>query len=457
MNFQALPLLAMIATLLLPQVGQSQESTMPLTYRFFEVEDDGNRVAKLTPAADENLPRWASEVSQETFDWQAHQVNTPTFRTPIPFVIEPVDEGEYFGKHNHQPSIAWLPNGDLFAIWYTTENESGTELTVLASRKRAGRDDWEPSSVFFKASDRNMHGSSIFHDGDGSLYHFNGMGPLHGKGWAKLALLVRKSNDNGVTWTTPLAIAPEYAGRHQVISGTMLTSAGKLVQNCDAVPGPHGGTALHISDVDRESFHDPGKGQPSPSFAPQQTGKGTIAGIHAKVIELADGRWMAMGRGDAIEDRMPMSISTDQGKTWSYQASPFPSIGSGQRLCLLRLNEGPLLFISFTSGDRRRPEANPLEFVNQKGETFLGNGMFAAISFDQGKSWPLRKLLTPGDLGRALVAGGHTGEFIPSPTRAEHAGYLAVTQSPDNMIHLISSRLHYSFNIEWLLQGSSKE
>ena len=37
-------------------------------------------------------------------------------------------------------------------------------------------------------------------------------------------------------------------------------------------------------------------------------------------------------------------------------------------------------------------------------------------------------------------------------THAETAGYLAATQTPDGIIHLISSRLHYRFNLAWLRQ-----
>ena len=35
-------------------------------------------------------------------------------------------------------------------------------------------------------------------------------------------------------------------------------------------------------------------------------------------------------------------------------------------------------------------------------------------------------------------------------THAEPAGYLASTQTPDGVIHLISSRWHYRFNLAWL-------
>jgi sulfatase modifying factor 1 len=424
----------------------------PSTYRHFQVDESPEKVLNMTPVPD-GAPRWAREVSQKPFAWEKQITANPFFTPPIPFVIPPIDAGEPFGHHNHQPSIAWLPNGDLLAIWYSTESEKGTELTVVASRLKPEADQWEPCSEFFKAANHNMHGSSIFHDGNGTIYHLNGMAPDGGLGWAKLALLMRTSRDNGVTWTSPKAIGPRFVQRHQVISGTLMTREGVLIQNCDAVPGGHGGTALHISRDNGKSWHDPGEGKPSPEFKVGGVGQGTIAGIHAKVAELSDGRLLAFGRGDTLDGRMPMSLSDDLGTTWTYHASPFPPIGGGQRLVLKKLREGPLLFVSFTSGQRRLPTASGMTFTDKQGESFIGHGMFAAISFDDGKSWPVRKLLTPGN--GEYDGGAHTGKFLSSPTRAEHAGYLAATQSPDRVIHLISSRLHYRFNLAWLLEGTN--
>ena len=138
--------------------------------------------------------------------------------------------------------------------------------------------------------------------------------------------------------------------------------------------------------------------------------------------------------------------------TWTHRASPFPPIGSGQRLVLKRLRESPLLFVSFTSGNRTKPEANGMTFTDQKGKTFTGHGMYAAVSFDDGKTWPVRKLLTPGK--GQFDGGAWTKQFTATPTRAEHGGYLAATQTPDGVIHLISSRLHYRFNLAWLVVGT---
>jgi len=420
-----------------------------LTYRHFAVEESDGRIGAMHPRSVSVQPRWARDVSVGPADWsQGPASAAPFFSSPIPFVVSPVDEGEPFHQHNHQPSITWLPNGDLLAIWYSTGREAGTELTVLASRLRVGRKAWDPASEFFKAPRRNMHGSSIFHDGQGTIFHFNGMGPEDGTGWARLALLLRTSADQGVTWTPPQAIGPEVKGRHQVISGTVRTRAGVLIQPCDAVPGGQGGTALHLSRDGGRTWTDPGADKEAPSFEEGGKGDGTIAGIHAGVVELDDGRLLAFGRGDSIEGRMPQSLSIDGGHTWTYGASPFPPIGGGQRLVLLRLREGPILFVSFTSGDRRQPRARGLSFADARGGAFTGYGLYAALSFDEGLSWPVRRLVTPGE--GDYDGGAWTGVFTATPDQAEPAGYLAATQTPDGVIHLISSRLHYQFNLAWL-------
>lgn len=422
--------------------------------RHFTVIEENGRVAELRPTLETTTPKWAKDVTQTSATWPAPD-QTPLFSGPIRYVLPPEDPGEPFLTHNHQPSVTWLPNGDLMAIWYTTTDEHGTELTVLASRLRSGSDSWDPSSCFLKSENRNMHGSSVFHDGHGTIHHLNGMAPANAKSWAKLALLHRTSKDNGTTWSTPRAIGPIYQGRHQVISGTIRTRAGTLIQPCDAVPGGHGGTSLHISKDDGKSWADPGHNKHAPTFKPGEIGHGTIAGIHASVVELNNGQLMALGRGDDINGRMPMSLSTDLGLTWTYSASPFPPIGGGQRLVLMRLPEGPLLLVSFTCTGRENARSRGMEFPRTDGTSFKGYGLFAAISEDEGKTWPVRKLITPGK--GDFDGGAWTGEFTAAPDHAEHAGYLAATRTPDGTIHLISSALHYRFNLPWLRSPAPAE
>ncbi len=411
--------------------------------------------------ADPPPKHWRRDVKQTQSDWTSYRAGpAPRFLTPLLFVHPPAPgSGEPFYPHNHCPSITWCDNGDLLACWFSTVSERGREMTILASRLRAGAEEWDPSSEFFRAPDRNMTGSSLFNDGSGTLYHFNGLEA--GGGWANLALVLRTSQDSGTTWSRPRLVNAEHQRRNQVIHGASIAGDGTLIQPCDAVYGGNGGTAIHLSRDGGATWNDPGAGTPPPSFVAGGRGA-TIAGIHAGVVALSDGRLLAFGRGDAIrgqtgpghniDDRMPMSISSDMGHTWTYSASPFAPIAGGQRLVLMRLREGPLFFASFT-GPIDRDEG--MVFTDVEGRAFRGYGLYAALSYDEGTSWPVRRLLTPGegDYGTA----GHTREFHADATHAEPRGYLAATQSPDGTIHLISSGLHYRLDLTWLKEGAQGE
>jgi hypothetical protein len=196
----------------------------------------------------------------------------------------------------------------------------------------------------------------------------------------------------------------------------------------------------------------PGHGRPD--F--RAGGKGEyLPGIHHAIAQLKDGRLMAFSRFDLpaqqekFNFRTPMSFSSDLGKTWTYEASEFPAIGSVQRAVLLRMHEGPLLFCSFTDEQRYWPKHKGMAFKTADGGEFTGCGLFAAVSFDEGQTWPVRRLITPGGPERT-VPGVDKREFTLSDTLAELSGYLSVCQTRDDLIQLISSKNHYVFNLAWL-------
>lgn len=415
------------------------------------VESAFTSVATVAPVLP---PANQQEVNQTNYTWKV--VKDPVFKAPVPYVLQPEpDSGNPFFSHNHQPAITWCDNGDLLAIWFSADEENGRGMVVLVSRLRAGTEQWDRSSLFFKVPDRNMTGSALLNDRQGTLYHLNG---VEASGdWQNLMMVMRTSRDNGQTWSAPQIIAPEHAKRHQVIAGTIRTREGWLIQPCDAGPGSHDGAAIHISKDGGKTWQDPWDGKPLPEFKEGNTGS-TIAGIHAGVVQLKDGSLMALARGNSILNkegklRMPMSISKDMGKTWTYYASEFPPIDGGQRLVFMRLNEGPLLLISFTDHPLRTPEAERgMIFPDREGNNYRGYGLYAAVSYDEGKTWPVRRLLTDG-ITRFLDGGAWTKHFLMDATHAEPCGYMAATQSPDNLIHLVSSHLYYCFNLAWITDG----
>jgi formylglycine-generating enzyme required for sulfatase activity len=368
----------------------------------------------------------------------------PYFKGPRPYVkIPPGSDGPMYSEHNHDPALVDCPNGDLLAIWYSCRHEPGRELCILASRLRHGTQEWEPASPFWDAPDRNDHAPALWLDGRGRIYHFNGLAAA--ATWGSLATVMRVSDDSGATWSKARLINPEHGLRHMPVESVFQTREGFLILPCDAVTGGSGGTAVHISRDEGKTWNDPGAGRSSPTFAAESTG-GWIAGIHAGVTQLKDGSLMAFGRGNNIDGRMPMSISEDMGRNWMYSASEFAPLGGGQRLVLRRLREGPILLVSFT--DRRKGMVMP-DAAGRRGKVF---GMFAALSYDEGKTWPVKRLLSPGGAARQVDGGGNTGKFTMDDAHAEPRGYLAATQTPDGLIHLISSKQHYVFNLAWIGQ-----
>ena len=378
-------------------------------------------------------------------------MNEPFFLEPLVFVVPPIDPAVPFYGHNHQPAITWCDNGDMLVAWFSANAENNREMVVLQSRLRKGSDRWTPATLLYKVPGRNMTGTALFNNGKGTLYHING---VEASGdWQNLMMVQRTSTDNGLTWSKARIIAPEHTKRHQVIQGTTQTPEGWMIQLCDAGPESHDGAAIHISKDGGETWYDPWDGVVKKEFKEGETGT-TIAGIHAGVVCLKNGDLMALGRGNGIvkdgKKYMPMSISKDMGATWTYSASPFTMIDGGQRLVLLRLNEGPIVLISFTDHPQRTPEEHRgMTFRDEDGNEFVGYGMFAAVSYDEGKTWPVRKLLSDGK-ERFLNGGAWTANFLMDKTHAEPRGYLAGTQSPDGTIHIVSSRLHYRFNLKWL-------
>jgi len=379
-------------------------------------------------------------VSQALPKTAAPPADAPFFSGPKRFVRIPPDSfGPMFSSHNHSPAIAECPNGDLLAVWYSCVDEAGSELCVLASRLRRGATEWEPASPFWDGADVNDHAPKLWWDGERTLWFF-------ARGHSENVL--RTSTDSGATWSKARVLQPcgEFA------NAPIRTREGFLI-----IPQDNRGTSLNISRDGGKTWSFPEVGKRTHDHRPG--GKGfRLAGIHNGIVQLADGRLMTMGRFDKPEEqekfnfRTPASFSGDWGETWTYEASPFPAISSVQRQVLMRLREGPLLFCSYTDQWRDWKKRKGMSFQDANGGQFTGYGLFAALSDDDGKTWPVRKLLTPGGPPRT-VNGIDRVEFTLSDTMAEPCGYLAACQTRDGAIQLITSKNHYVFNLAWLKEA----
>lgn len=402
--------------------------------------------------------RWQQNVRQEKAVYPA--IGEAVFKEPLVFV-RPPEEGPFY-PHNHVPSIAVLDNGDLLATWFSAKKECGRELTILAARLRFGAEEWDRADEFYKIADRNMSSAAIFCHPDGRVFHFNGIS-MSGTEF-NLVSIFRVSRDNGVTWSKERYVNASYSTNKPICAPT-LDSEGRILLPADMydLKNRCQGTVLFRSDERLACFEQQTVyGKNAENFLKTTGTAGWIAGVHGAVLQLRDGRLIAYGRSESrcgrqmIDGKMPMSISVDMGKSWSYQASPFPPIGYAQRCCLLRLQEGPIVFFSFTDPQYEviAGRARGMDLTDAQGKVLHGYGLYAAVSFDECETWPLQRLITTGtEEPVSYDPGASCPPFLMDKYHGQPFGYLQAVQSPDHMIHLISSRLHYRLNLKWLLSG----
>lgn len=388
------------------------------------------------PAAPAPVPLNARHVSQSLPKMKATPEDVAVFEGPQPYVKIPKDSyGPLFFRHNHSPSITECPNGDLLAVWYSCANEDGAELSNVASRLRRGAQEWEPASVFWDGPEINDHGPKVWWDGSRTLYHFV-------RGLREN--IVRTSTDNGATWSKAQLLQPPGEFGNQVLR----LEDGTLVIGHD-----NRQTSLVFSKDQGQTWAYNDVGKQASDFRPGGRGF-RYPGIHAPMVQLKDGHILAFSRNDPPEDqakfdfRTPVSFTGDLGKTWTYEASEFPAISIVQRAAMIRLQDGGILLCSFTDQWRDWQKRKGMTFKHAHGE-FTGFGMFAAVSYDEGKTWPHRRLITTAANPRTVNTIDRV-EFTMSSTMAEPLGYLALTQARDGRIHLITSKNHYLFNTAWL-------
>jgi formylglycine-generating enzyme required for sulfatase activity len=396
-----------------------------------------------------NAQRVQPAIRAETFSVKRSALSverssraSPFFSGPRPFVIVPPGAcGPSFAVHNHSPSVAECPNGDLLAVWYSCVEEPGSELCNLASRLRPGAEAWTQAEPFWDGADVNDHAPKVWADAEGTLYHF-------ARGLAEN--IVRTSADSGATWTKARIVQPvgEFGNAPlRLRDGTLVL--GNDMRGVSLVYSRDGGKTWEYNEVDARAQSETRPGGTGPRYP----------GIHAPMVQLADGGILAMSRNDAPEDqarfgfKTPMSVTRDLGKTWTFAASEFPAISSVQRAAMIRLREGPILFCSFTDQWRDWKTRKGMTFAAAGGKAFTGYGLFAALSFDEGKTWPVRRLVTPGGPERQ-VNGLDRVMFTLGDTQAEPCGYLALTQTRDRNVQLITSRNHYVFNLAWLKENN---
>jgi formylglycine-generating enzyme required for sulfatase activity len=306
--------------------------------------------------------------------------------------------GPIFSQHNHYSACCVCPNGDVLFCWYTCVSESGREMAQACSRLRAGSDKWDEACLFFDVPDVNDHAPVLFSDGK-RVYHFCTQSLF---GWDNSSNIVRWSDDNGVTWSHPkIMLTRDDPDRLSQPCSAFQAKDGTLVLACDG--DVHVDERVMISK-DRGQTWKVAKGDMRKAL------NGKYA-IHPAIVPAGDGAILNFLRGP---HPLPMLVSKDWGDSWDVRTTPFPGIGTGQKIAAMRLASGAILMCS----------------IDNKKTVVDGGGTYAALSLDDGKTWAhVRKVEGVG-------------------------GYMSVAQAPSGVIYLCGSRMGCAaFNEAWLREG----
>lgn len=333
-----------------------------------------------------------------------------------------------FREHHHSPAITVAPNGDVLIVEYSTYREYEAGGTMIATRLRHGADEWDPPAPFVDLVGVNDHASLLMADG-GKTWFFWGAPYMEGQesGTKGFPFQFMTSDDSGATWSDITFPKVTKAGPHnrQPINTAFRDRNGRILLSSDAgsqeviTEASNNQSLLWASDDDGKSWYD--------------TGARTF-GRHTSFVEAKDGRILGFGgKNTDIDGFMPLSTSTDGGKSYATSKLPFAALGSGQRPQALRLQSGRLLVL----GDhvRAKPIVKPT----------AQRGSYAAISDDDGKTWSIKAL--PG-------ANPHQNPERARNMEGSTVGYVGAAQGPDGVIHVVTSATHpavtLSFNEAWL-------
>ena len=366
-----------------------------------------------------------------------------------------------FNLHNHDPGVVACPDGSILASWFSTNcGENGRCVGIVNARLEKGASNWTWATVDFRVEDRTQCCPAfLLQRSTGTLVQFSGVSAAGDSSGALSTLsgVLRLSDDCGRSYAEPVLIWPEHGLENNNIATAIETTTGEVMIPCD-----HWGT-IHLPKPPVE-LGDQSIVQHVASFAdmfnasawhraPLTGGVYNDTGIHhSSIVELRHpGHFAAIGREQTIgkDNNMPISFSSDGGYTWLMTPTPFPQSGGGHRPIMRRLGsiDQPILLCAFADD----PFDVPCGSLDSSC-FFKMTGLFCAVSQDDGATWVNRRIITTDTSCKGTnVLGFDDISFVMSYRSAEPDGYMDFTVSDDGVIHLITSKNHYQFNLPWML------
>lgn len=287
-------------------------------------------------------------------------------------VIEHLVGKEYPGTYKHPATMTQLDNGDLYASYYGGSGEYEEDSRVYGMRQKKGQRKWSAPEVIADTPFLGEGNSVVWQAPDGLVWLFYVQ--RYGDTWSDSRVNAKISRDGAKTWSDGFVIGFE--------QGTMCRGLPIVLNDGDyLLPLYHEtGHDQEKTSADTCSFflrHNP----KTRSWTPTNCIVSEKGNLQAEPVQIDDNHLLAYIRrgGGFLPDEIGYIIkaeSTDGGRSWGPGTNTaFPNPNAA--VSLLKLKNGHLLLIFNESMNERTP-------------------LTAAISTDNGATWPYKKNLATG-------------------------------------------------------------
>ena len=236
----------------------------------------------------------------------------------------------------HVASIEKAPNGDLLYSFYAGTREGADDVATYMSRLRVGAKTWTEPRVIFDEPNQPDGNAVLWTDKDTTYLFFS---TIRGDGWTDADLRLIRSTDNGRTWSDPQYIRQEW--------GWLFGTRPFRMSNGEVLVPIYSerlwAAGWYIPSDDYTTW------VPYPSADDTQWPTSPNGAIQPATVELEPGHLLAYLR---TRDRaIYRTESFDYGRTWT-PAEPTGLPNNNARVALLKLANGNLVlaYNPITSG-----------------------------------------------------------------------------------------------------------
>jgi sialidase-1 len=332
------------------------------------------------------------------------------------------------------PSVIATTNGTLLAFAEGRRNGAGDagDVDLVVRRSQDGGTSWSPIQVIGD-NGPNTFGNPcpVVDTRTGTIWLLTTHSPgiyrekdiIAGTGQASRTVWTMKSDDDGVTWSTPVEITAsvKQADWSWYATGPgvgIQTRTGRLVIPANHVEGSSEAQRSHVFFSD-----DGGKSWSLGGSADAGTNE-------SQAVELVDGRLMLNMRNHPPkpENFRMVATSDDLGRTLSTASQDRTLIEPPAQASILRLTTS-------TTHDRNRLLfANPASTKRER--------MTVRLSYDEGTSWPVARVIHEGPAAYSSL--------VVLPDLSIGALFENGARSPYEKITFAH------FTLEWLTQGHDR-